>query len=51
MFQYATGSGQVSAPAHVVSVSLIRPERRRSRILAGAVKRQDLEGYSRRVRR
>ena len=49
MFQCATGSGQVSEPAHVVSVSLIRPERRRSRILASAIGRQGLKG--RRVRR
>ena len=44
-----TSSGQVSELAHVVSVSLIRPERRHSRILASAIRRQDLEG--RRVRR
>ena len=39
-----TGSGRVFGPAHVVSVSLILPERRRSRILAGAVGRQGLGG-------
>jgi hypothetical protein len=44
VFQFATGSGRVFEPAHVVSVSLIRPERRRSRILASAVERQGLEG-------
>ena len=49
MFQYATGSGRVFEPAHVVSVSWSLPERYRNRILAGTIKRQGLEGYQGRL--
>ena len=40
-----TSSRQVSEPARVVSISLIRLEYHYSRILTSVIKRQDLKRY------